>query len=185
MSCSQVSPYPLCAAKVLSRNSLNAVPVYAGATGFLGSVVLERLLSNVPTLSRMSVIVRDKKGLTGASSFWPTFPGSYRLDLSQVDVSRLRAAPARVKRLLDHSDLFREWRKSKPNADCLDVIVGDTTLPMCGLSSQACFEVMQSVTHVIHCAASIAFDAPMHESLRQNYEVRILHSHCVACHTRS
>ncbi len=79
-----------------------------------------------------------------------------------------------MERLLGHNDLFKVWRKSKPNADCLDVRDGDTTLALCGLSTQACAELGQSVTHVIHCAASIAFDVPVHESLRQNYEVRRL-----------
>ena len=84
----------------------------------------------------------------------------------------VRAASGRMEHLLGRSDLFRMWRKSKPNADCLDVRSGDTTLPLCGLSTHACAELAQSVTHVIHCAASIAFDEAMHESLRQNYEVR-------------
>lgn len=84
----------------------------------------------------------------------------------------LRAALTRMERLLYHSDLFRVWRKTKPNADCLDVKAGDVTLAFCGLSTHVCAELAESVTHVIHCAASIAFDESVHESLRQNYEVR-------------
>ncbi len=143
---------------------------HTGATGFLGSVVLERLLSKVPTMSRITVIVRSKKGRTGgadAANLCPHDPVSHYFTDSLV-----RAASDRMEHLLGRSELFRMWRNSKPNADCLDVRSGDTTLPLCGLSTHACAELARSVTHVIHCAASIAFDEAMHESLRQNYEVR-------------
>ncbi len=46
---------------------------HTGATGFLGSVVLERLMSKVPKMSRITVIVRDKKGLTGRPRSFPIF----------------------------------------------------------------------------------------------------------------
>ena len=49
------------------RRHMRRCDAQAAATGFLGSVVLERLLSNVPTLSRITVIVRDKRGITGES----------------------------------------------------------------------------------------------------------------------
>ena len=37
----------------------------AGATGFVGSVVLEQLLRICPTVKRVYVLIRDKRGQTG------------------------------------------------------------------------------------------------------------------------
>lgn len=40
----------------------------AGGTGFVGSVVLEQLLRLAPTVRRVYVLVREKKGLKGEYS---------------------------------------------------------------------------------------------------------------------
>jgi fatty acyl-CoA reductase len=39
----------------------------AGGTGFLGSVILEQILTFVPDVKRVYVIVRDKRGRSGTS----------------------------------------------------------------------------------------------------------------------
>ena len=38
---------------------------FAGATGFVGSVVLEQLLRVCPTVKRVYVLIRDKRGQSG------------------------------------------------------------------------------------------------------------------------
>ena len=39
---------------------------FAGVTGFVGSVVLEQLLRVCPSVKRVYVVIREKRGLTGA-----------------------------------------------------------------------------------------------------------------------
>lgn len=50
----------------LVRNlTLLACPDITGGTGFVGSVVLEQLLRLVPTVGRIYVLVREKRGVKG------------------------------------------------------------------------------------------------------------------------
>ena len=39
----------------------------AGVTGFVGSTVLEQLLRICPSVKRIYVVIREKRGMTGAS----------------------------------------------------------------------------------------------------------------------
>lgn len=39
----------------------------AGVTGFVGSTVLEQLLRVCPSVKRVYVVIREKRGMTGAS----------------------------------------------------------------------------------------------------------------------
>ena len=53
-------------------------------------------------------------------------------------------------------------------------VAGDMAQPGLGLAAQSAAALAAGVDIVLHCAASIAFDAPMHTLLATNYEVRRL-----------
>lgn len=53
-------------------------------------------------------------------------------------------------------------------------VAGDMAQPGLGLAAPATSALAASVDIVLHCAASIAFDAPMHTLLATNYEARCL-----------
>ena len=53
-------------------------------------------------------------------------------------------------------------------------VAGDMAEPGLGLAAPAASALAASVDIVLHCAASIAFDAPMHTLLATNYEARCL-----------
>lgn len=51
----------------ISCSSLYHRNVHAGVTGFVGSTVLEQLLRVCPSVKRVYVVIREKRGMTGAS----------------------------------------------------------------------------------------------------------------------
>ena len=53
-------------------------------------------------------------------------------------------------------------------------VAGDMAEPGLGLAAPAAAALAAGVDIVLHCAASIAFDAPMHTLLATNYEARCL-----------
>ena len=58
-------PLPRGHRRVRERAKVYNLTLRAGATGFVGSVVLEQLLRICPTVKRVYVLIRDKRGQTG------------------------------------------------------------------------------------------------------------------------
>ncbi|XP_047097969.1 fatty acyl-CoA reductase 1-like [Schistocerca piceifrons] len=105
-----------------------------GATGFVGSLVLEKLLRSCPGVSVVYVLVRDKKGV-----------------------------PLR-ERLRSHLEtvIFSEARKACP--DYLRKVVpiaGDCTQPGLGISPDDAAELASKVSVFFHVAATVRFDADL------------------------
>ena len=69
------------------------------------------------------------------------------------------------------SDLLDELGIHKPaQRDKFQFIAGDIEKPNFGISSTDLDHIKTSITHVIHCAASVAFDASYEDSYRANVE---------------
>jgi len=111
-----------------------------GATGFLGKVVLEHLLRRREELGveRVLVLVRPRRGLNA----------SQRFDDEVVRSPCLSA-------------LTPGWRT------LVDVLDGDLANDGLGLSARDC-AALRTVTHIVHCAASVSFDLPVQEAARAN-----------------
>ena len=119
-----------------------AVVFLTGATGYIGSVVLERIL-RCTEAARVVCLVRGKRGLTPA---------------------------ARIDHLLNTRSLFGSLRARKGFWSRISVVEGDAQAPGLGLAPVVWASLVASATHIIHCAASISFNAPVHALLSQNYD---------------
>jgi len=111
-----------------------------GGLGFLGSVVLEQLLRTT-NVKRIYVMARAKR------------------TVSPHD---------RVATLL-RSGLFHQVRAQDSNAGRrVVVLAGDVSSPNLGLSGAELDLLLSDVTVVLHCAASVALDADIQATLRNN-----------------
>ncbi|CAG4949105.1 unnamed protein product [Parnassius apollo] len=111
-----------------------------GATGFMGKVLVERLLATCPDISRLYLLLRYKKGVT---------PEKRLQDLKQ-------------------SQVFDVIRQTRPEQlDKLSVIAGDVSQPGLGLAPTA-VNLLQEVSVVFHSAATLKFDEPLPTAVQQN-----------------
>jgi len=118
-----------------------------GATGFLGTAVVERLLRSVPGV-RVAVLVR---------------PG------------RRASAADRVQREILRNDAFDRLRDELGGRDALaavvaerlDVIAGDVGVDGLGLDDDG-RRVLAAADVVIHSAASVSFDSPLDAAVEVN-----------------
>lgn len=132
----------------MTRGARPAEIVLTGATGFVGKVVLEEMLRRREALGigGVTVLVR------------PTGPGK------TVDA---RIA-ARLKKLLA-SAAFDGLRRTDPAALGLVRAMGcDLGAKDAGIDPRDRERLAAETTHVVHCAASIAFDAPLEEASQHN-----------------
>ena len=122
-----------------------------GVTGFVGKVVLYDLLQRRAELGieRVSVLVRAKSSRHGAP---------------QSPAERFASNVAR-------SEIFRQLPAGW--SDLVRVVGADLEKPGVGLSEADHEELSASVTHVIHCAASVEFDLPVKSALMANVEAAL------------
>ncbi len=118
-----------------------AVVLLTGATGFLGKVVLAELVRR-----------RSELGIERV-----------RLLVRAADAG---LADGRLRREVVGSPCFGNeapgWEKS------IEAVVGDLAQPGCGLAEVDRARIAAETTHVIHCAASVAFDLPLPEAAQAN-----------------
>ncbi|KAK2727218.1 hypothetical protein QYM36_007899 [Artemia franciscana] len=112
-----------------------------GATGFLGKILLEKLLRTCPDIKFICLLVRNKAG---------------------------QDAKMRVQDLLN-SRVFESLRLSQPELFCKVVPVsGDITLPGLGISESDMTMMSQNVSVAFHCAATVRFDEPLKSAVDLN-----------------
>lgn len=122
-----------------------------GVTGFVGKVVLYDLLRRSAELGveRVSVLVRPKTSRHGST---------------QSPAERFENGVARA-------EIFRQlpagWQAR------VRVVGGELEQPDLKLSEADRAELEGSVTHVIHCAASVEFDLPIKSALMANVEAAL------------
>jgi nucleoside-diphosphate-sugar epimerase len=134
------------AKKLLARGANPKLHVLlTGATGFVGKEILFQAATD-PRIARVTSIVRSET-IT---------------DRKTGDVLRVIDAAERGALLL------RRLAIPEGAADKFDFVQGDIEEPSFGLSTRDHDELAKSVTHVIHCAASVSFDDPYEASFRSN-----------------
>src|ERR1700730_9588491 len=114
-----------------------------GVTGFLGSGVLEKLLRSVPDVGKILVVIRGN----------PKYSGEDRL------ARRLMGATAFEGLRASMGLELAELAKAK-----IEVLEGDLALPDCGFDAKA-KKRLGDVDIMLHCAATVVFDAPLREAL--------------------
>ncbi len=116
-----------------------------GATGFVGKEILFQAARD-KRIARVTSIVRSEK----------------IADRKTGEVLRVIDAPERGALLL------RRIAIDEASVQKFDFVQGDIELPNFGLSDHDQGVLAKSVTHVIHCAASVSFDDPYEASFRSN-----------------
>ncbi|XP_022082827.1 fatty acyl-CoA reductase 1-like isoform X2 [Acanthaster planci] len=132
-----------------NNNALVSIPEYftdksifiTGATGFIGKVLVEKLLRSCPTLKQIFLLVRPKAGQTA------------RERLSVITKSKL----------------FDKIREESPELlDKLVTIEGDIMEPNLGISEEDVARLQEEVHIVYHSAATVRFDEKLGLSLKLN-----------------
>lgn len=117
-----------------------------GGTGFLGKVVVERLLRAAPELACVHLLIRVTRE-----------PAAARLDGEVLSAGVFNAL----------ADTHRGGWPSLVR-DMLLPVAGDVSQPRLGLSDDDYAALTNQVDVVINCAASVTFDAPVNEALLHN-----------------
>ncbi|KAG6454638.1 hypothetical protein O3G_MSEX008790 [Manduca sexta] len=114
-----------------------------GGTGFLGKVLIARLLLDCPKIKNIYLMARGKRG---------------------VSVE---------KRIIELRDNFVFSKLKIENPEALKKIVpivGDITTPGLGISADDENELIEKVSIVFHVAATVKFNLPLREALKNNVE---------------
>ncbi|PSN40547.1 hypothetical protein C0J52_10393 [Blattella germanica] len=112
-----------------------------GGTGFLGKLLLEKLLRTCPNVSTIFLLMRPKKGKTEDERFEELFEGNVFYLLKET---------------------FPDYRKK------VKIVSGDVGLPKLGLS-EADYDLMaQEVDIVFHIAATVRFDEKLKTAVHIN-----------------
>lgn len=112
-----------------------------GATGFVGKILLEKLLRSCNGLKKVYILLRSKDGE----------------DIKQ-----------RLENLLN-TMIFEKIKLQNPNI--LNKVVpinGDITLPNLGISNNDMSTLLANVSIVFHCAATVRFDEPLKRAVNIN-----------------
>lgn len=112
-----------------------------GATGFMGKVLVEKLLRSCPGIKNIYLLLRSKKGLNAGQ----------RLDE------------------LFNAKIFDSLnRKSSSARNKVLPIAGDIAEPGLGISEHDMQKLINEVHVVFHSAATVKFDEPLRASIQYN-----------------
>jgi nucleoside-diphosphate-sugar epimerase len=132
-----------------SRNGAPAVRVLlTGGTGFVGQEIIWQAAHD-PAVVEMVVLIRPKEVK----------------DRKTGKVLEVHSPAMRGEQLLR-----RLWLAGALEAKKFRFIAGDVEEPNLGVSAEDFAELQRTLTHVIHCAASVAFDDPYPTSFGANVQ---------------
>jgi alcohol-forming fatty acyl-CoA reductase len=114
-----------------------------GASGFLGTALVAKLLASVPEVAELWLLVRSKPGAPAADRVQRRVLGSNAFET-------LRARD--------------DWPALQAKVHTID---GDLREDLLGLSEEN-LRAVASVDIVLHCAATVAFDAPVDDAFETN-----------------
>lgn len=133
----------------LSEYAQGRVVLLTGSTGFLGSVILEKLLWSLPGIKKIILFVRPKKGEQSDVRFM-------KMLSTKPSFERLRSR---------HGKNLEEFVRSK-----VQLIEADLLQENLGLSPESEQTILDEVNVFICCAASVDFRAELMKNLKVNLE---------------
>jgi thioester reductase-like protein len=139
-----------------------------GITGFLGKVILAQLLRNCPTIPRIFVLIRGRKGKTAAERFKEEV-------LSQEIFHDILEANPAIRTKITVCVLPRETTSLEHLTFLhrgLQVVEGDIVKAKLGISTEAETRITAEATVFIHCAATTKFT----ENLRVAIDMNVIGS---------
>jgi len=125
----------------ISRFYLEKCVFITGATGFMGKVLVHKLLDSCPGLDKLYVLIRPKRDV-----------------IPQLRLDKMFEGP-----------LFKRLKEVNPS--CFKKVVaitGDITLPRLGMSNEDIATIIEKVSVIFHAAATIRFDEELRKSLIMN-----------------
>jgi fatty acyl-CoA reductase len=116
---------------VISRFYDGRSILITGATGFLGKVLVHKLLSSCPGIRKIYLLIRPKKGVAARNRLLALFDGP----------------------------IFRPWKGVRQDLlDKIESLDGDITLPNLGLTEENRKILINNVSVIFHSAATVRFD---------------------------
>ncbi|XP_013888639.1 fatty acyl-CoA reductase 1 [Austrofundulus limnaeus] len=113
----------------------------SGATGFMGKVLLEKLLRSCPEVGAVYVMVRSKAG---------------------------QSPQARVADMIN-CKLFEKLQAEQPDfAEKIVAVNSDLTLQELDLSKEDQSFLVENINVIFHCAATVRFNEPLKDSMQLN-----------------
>lgn len=138
----QIETYLLLALQVYYRHTIITTQLYNifFCTGFVGKVLIEKLLRSCSKINKIFILVRSKRN---------------------------KVASDRIKEFAS-CELFEKVLKHDPNIlSKLVPVCGDVTLLGLGISDSD-RKLMENVSVIFHSAASVRFDDPLKEAILMN-----------------
>jgi len=120
-----------------------------GVTGFLGKILLEKMLRDLPGLRKLLLLIRPKKDCSAQERFEKEVINTPLFIPLRKSVGGDRA--------------FAEFIKSK-----VQVLNGDILDEDLGLGVEQMKQVLEETTVFIHCAATVSFTEPLLDAINQN-----------------
>lgn len=149
------------------RNFYHGKTVFiTGASGFMGKVLLEKLLYSCSELKEIFILMRPKRGKSGAERVqdFKTIPVSFLLLI-------LKNYHRHNKHFLQPFKVFKRICDEKPEMfEKIIPVFGDITSKGLGLSEDQYQQVVKSTNVVFHMAASLKLEA----TLKPNVEMNLL-----------
>ncbi|XP_047451727.1 fatty acyl-CoA reductase 1 isoform X1 [Mugil cephalus] len=113
----------------------------SGATGFMGKVLLEKLLRSCPEVGAVYVMVRSKGG---------------------------QSPKVRIADMIN-CKLFERLQEEKPDfAEKIIAVSSDLTQPELNLSKEDQSVLAENINIIFHCAATIRFNEPLKDAVQLN-----------------
>jgi len=146
-----------------------------GVTGFVGKVVLWQLMTQREELGigKVSVLIRSKSGSArGGKKAAKSEAGAKKpAGHDSAGTPRTPSPAERFANKVANSEIFRSlpdgWR------DLVQVVNADLEHPDLGMAPGDRQSLQSSVTHILHCAASVEFDLPIAAALGANVEAAL------------
>ncbi|KAJ0175830.1 hypothetical protein K1T71_008989 [Dendrolimus kikuchii] len=114
-----------------------------GGTGFLGRILIEKLLYSCPGINKIFVLAREKKGIK---------------------------ADQRVASIINNPLFTRLNEERSEDLKKLVIISGDITQTNLGISPENEALLLETVSIVYHSAATVKFNEPLKDALKTNVE---------------